>query len=188
MIKNLSLLILIVFAIVACSKSASLQSGDSSNLIKLDISIPLEKTKSEGTSTENAVNNFQIYVFDDNNKLEVYKKVDATTVTLECRPGEKRFVALANAPEIKSISDYETMQAQTSKLEENTIGNFVMIGEITTKVTEPSSVSIPVSRITAKIILMLTYVILTIISVIPNSFIMRVLPSVEGKTLPFFNP
>lgn len=42
--------------------------------------------------------------------------------------------------------------------------------------------------ITAKIILMLTYVILTIISVIPNSFIMRVLPSVEGKTLPFFNP
>lgn len=42
--------------------------------------------------------------------------------------------------------------------------------------------------ITAKIILMLTYVILTIISVIPNSFIMRVLPSVEGKTLPFLNP
>ena len=73
-----------------------------SGLVKLNLSVPLAETRSEGTENEKKVNNLQIYVFDAEDILESYSKVNAAATSVECTPGTKKIVALVNSPEIKN--------------------------------------------------------------------------------------
>ncbi len=150
-------LYLAAFAAVAfasCNEIIVNEPEKMSGLVTLDLSVPVGETKSEGTEDERRVNNLQVYLFDSEGTLEAYNNVKNTTdASVQCTPGTKTVVAIVNAPEMKDISTYDDLKGRTSMLKDNYTYNFVMVGELPVEVTGPADVTIPVSRIAAKIIL-----------------------------------
>lgn len=142
-----------VIALSACNETIVNEPEMDTGLVKLNLSLPFGETRSQGTDDERKVNGFQVYVFDSEGILEAYDNVQTSTVSIECTPGSKKIVAFVNAPEIKDVSTYEELTSLSSNLADNRRDNLVMTGEITADVTESAEITIPVSRIAAKIIL-----------------------------------
>lgn len=138
--------------IAACNEPLLCESEEMSDSVELHLSVPLAQTRSVGTEDESRVQNFQVYIFDDNGTLEAYGKVrQQTSTTLKCKPGTKQIVALVNAPEMNDIKSYQELKGKTSYMKDNTWGQFVMTGEVTEDVSASDDITIPVERILAKI-------------------------------------
>lgn len=78
---------------------------------------------------------------------------ESESVVLTCKTGPKKVVSLVNAPEITDVTTYSALCSASSFLDDNTIDSMVMSGETEVNLTATSSVTIPVSRLAAKVVL-----------------------------------
>lgn len=141
-----------VIAISSCQKEIT-QEQMSSEKVKLQISVPTAQTKVLSSVNESAVNDYQVFLFNDNGVLEDYVHQDTPDITLECTMGSKTVAVLVNAPVMSNITTMTALQNTVSKLSDNTFESFVMEGQVPVEVnsTDEISVEVPVSRKVAKI-------------------------------------
>ena len=124
--------------------------------ISLSVSVPTIKTKvSEKNSpgTPDAINTLQVFVFDEGGILEASDMTETESVVLTCKTGPKKVFSLVNAPEMADVTTYSALCSASSFLDDNTIDSMVMSGETEVNLTATSSVTIPVSRLAAKVVL-----------------------------------
>ena len=122
----------------------------------LTVGLPDSRTKvSEKNSpgTPDAINTLQVFVFDEGGILEASDMTESESVVLTCKTGPKKVVSLVNAPEMTDVTTYSALCSASSFLEDNTIDSMVMSGETEVNLTATSSVTIPVSRLAAKVVL-----------------------------------
>ena len=128
-----------------------------SNPIKVTVSIqgtaPTRAT-SVSYSDEAKVESLQVYVF-NNGKLEDYQNAGAAmTAQLTATSGLRTVWALVNAPTIKDLTTENELKAKVSRLADNDIDAFVMVGstsqELKDRLTIPITVKRFVSRVSIK--------------------------------------
>ncbi len=125
--------------------------------IKVTVSIqgtaPTRAT-SVSYSDEAKVESLQVYVF-NNGKLEDYQNAGAAmTAQLTATSGLRTVWALVNAPTIKDLTTENELKAKVSRLADNDIDAFVMVGstsqELKDRLTIPITVKRFVSRVSIK--------------------------------------
>jgi hypothetical protein len=97
------------------------------------------------------VNTLQVFVFGEGGSLETRDMSDSESIVLSCTPGSKKVVTLVNAPELTGITSYTQLAHTSSLLTDNTIDSMVMAGEKDIELSATSSITVPVSRLAAKI-------------------------------------
>lgn len=105
-------------------------------------------------SDEAKVESLQVYVF-NNGKLEDYQNAGAAmTAQLTATSGLRTVWALVNAPTIKDLTTENELKAKVSRLADNDIDAFVMVGstsqELKDRLTIPITVKRFVSRVSIK--------------------------------------
>ncbi len=125
--------------------------------IKVTVSIqgtaPTRAT-SVSYSDEAKVESLQVYVF-NNGKLEDYQNAGAAMAAqLTATSGLRTVWALVNAPTIKDLTTENELKAKVSRLADNDIDAFVMVGstsqELKDRLTIPITVKRFVSRVSIK--------------------------------------
>ena len=157
--RKLYLAALAAVAFASCNEPVVSEPENPQGLVKLDLSLSSGETKSVGTNDENRISSVQIFVFDESGDIEAYKQEKYTTQTVissaktfvDCIPGSKKIVAVANAPEMSDVESYDDFKSKTSFLADNGTRNFQMIGETDLDVVAATEITIPLSRIAAKI-------------------------------------
>ena len=121
--------------------------------VSLDVKVPVLETKVMSGVNETAINNYQVYIFDDKDRLEAYTNSNTPDITLECTLGKKTVAVLANAPEVTSLSMLDSFTSYYSRLEQNSPDAFVMEGKTTVTIENrpDNTVTVPVTRHVAKI-------------------------------------
>lgn len=143
-------------ALAACEEKINEQTVSADEMVELTVSIPSATTKvseKNEPGTPDAVNTLQVFLFDDKGALESSDLQSGTSLVLPCVPGKKKVVALVNAPDLSEVQSYSQLTGMTSKLGDNTIDSMVMEGEVEVDIAANMSVTIPVSRLAAKVIL-----------------------------------
>ena len=143
-------------ALAACEEKINEQTVSADEMVELKISIPSAATKvseKNEPGSPNAVNTLQVFLFDESGNLEASDMQQAKSVVLACVPGTKKVVALVNAPELTDVTSYSQLTSTTSKLTDNTIDSMVMEGEVDLEIDATMSVTIPVSRLAAKVVI-----------------------------------
>ena len=140
-------------AVAACDVAEESDLSVDEEKVCLGVSLPSDVTKVTGTSSEGAVNDLQVFVFDDSGNLESYGHSASSALTLECYPGTKDIVALVNAPSLSGLSKYSELIQKTSVLSDNAVSSLVMEGKTNVKVSSSTTVTVPVSRLAAKVTL-----------------------------------
>lgn len=143
-------------ALAACEEKINEQTVSADEMVELTVSIPSVATKvseKNEPGTPDAVHSLQVFLFDDTGALEASDKQSNASLVLPCVPGEKKVVALVNAPEVTGVTSYAQLTSQASRLTDNTIDSMVMEGEVEVNVTSNVSITIPVSRLAAKVVL-----------------------------------
>ena len=140
-------------ALTACNEQVIELSDESVGKVELGVTLPAAMTKVSGASSENDVNDLQIFVFDDSGSLEAYGHTASTSLTLNCFPGSKTVVALVNAPALSDVTSYSELTATASALSDNAVSSLVMEGEVPVDLKASTSVTVPVERIVAKVTL-----------------------------------
>jgi hypothetical protein len=105
-------------------------------------------------SDESKVESLQVYVF-NNGKLEDYQNAGAAMAAqLTATSGLRTVWALVNAPTIKDLTTENELKAKVSRLADNDIDAFVMVGstsqELKDRLTIPITVKRFVSRVSIK--------------------------------------
>ncbi len=157
--RKLYLAAVAAVAFASCNEPGAIDPENLQGLVKLDLSLSSGETKSVGTDDENKITGVQVFVFDDNGDLETYKLEKYTTQTpissaktfVDCTPGSKKIVAVANAPEIQDVKTYDELRSKTSFLSDNGTKRLQMIGETDMEVVTATEITVPISRIAAKI-------------------------------------
>ncbi len=110
-------------------------------------------TKVQDSSGETKVNDFQVFVFDENERLEAYgEQTGKSSLTLGLFPGQKKIHVLANAPKVSNIVDYEDLYSLVSNLKDNGVSSFVMEGYQSLKVGSTDfSTEVQASRLVSKV-------------------------------------
>jgi len=165
---------IIFFAVIAaiiattgasCDKietSSAVQSGEVCSLITVSIAgnhspfgINVPSKASINADNEVKVNSVQVFVFNGDGTLDSYvKSSSATGIRARCTNGSKTIYALANAPDLSEIVSKSELEGTTSKLSDNTLNSFVMIGSKTADVPSSGDIVIDVGRMVARISLM----------------------------------
>lgn len=152
MVRKLFMAAAAVIGMASCSEKdvefSDIPTGDK---IQLTVQLTDGVTKVTGNATDAQVNNIQIFVFDKNGIFETSSNSDASSLSLTCTTGEKKIVALANAPLETGVTDINDLRARTSDLKDCTAGSIVMAGEISETLTTSSTVTMAVERLAAKV-------------------------------------
>lgn len=151
--KRIFNVVLALSVLAACDVKETRYESCGKEMIELGVSLPSGMTKVTGESGEGAVADLQVFVFDESGALEAYGHTASSSLTLNCYPGSKKAVALVNAPSYSEITSYSGLTAKLSSLTDNAVGRLVMEGETDVRLTSSTSVTVPVSRIAAKITL-----------------------------------
>ena len=125
-----------------------------SNPIKVTVSIqgtaPTRAT-SVSYSDEAKVESLQVYVF-NNGKLEDYQNAGAAmTAQLTATSGLRTVWALVNAPTIKDLTTENELKAKVSRLADNDIDAFVMVGSTSQELKDRLTISITVKRFVSRV-------------------------------------
>ena len=142
---------------VSCAKSAGPESaGDFVELtVTADPGPTPISTRATGDNTagENAVNSVQVFIYKDG-VLESSTSQTGVLARIKVRIGDdKDIYVVTNAPDIPTASagtPADLMNHPTT-LGSNLVNNFVMTGHTTVTVYKPMSVTVPVTRMAAKI-------------------------------------
>lgn len=157
---------LIYFAAIAAELSAVFtscnrdnQSPDMSGKRQIEIHAGIMSglpTKAAVSQKENevSVNNLQIFVFNENGDIDGYtsENNNAGTVKVRCTPGKKHIYAIVNAP-AENVETENALKKKISYMKDNASRNYIMTGFITGDVDAASTVTVPVKRIAARIVL-----------------------------------
>ena len=152
MFKKMFFAVLAAVAVIGCNKNdvemPDLQSGEK---IQLTVNLPQRATKVTGEPVDHEVNDVQIFVFDKNGLFETSSRATASTLSLTCTTGEKKIVALVNAPIESSITNIAELRARTSDLSDCSADHIVMSGELTEVLTSSTTVTMQVERLAARV-------------------------------------
>ncbi len=152
MFKKMFFAVLAAVAVIGCNKNdvevQDLQSGEK---IQLTVNLPQAATKVTGDPVDYEVNDVQIFVFDKNGLYETSSRATASTLSLTCTTGEKKIVALVNAPIEDSINNIAELRSRTSDLSDCSAGHIVMSGELTEVLTSSTTVTMQVERLAARV-------------------------------------
>ncbi len=144
---------LAVIGIAACSEK--IEDGPSpEKTVNVGLSVSCDKaTKVADASGEAVVNDFQVFVFGENDRLEAYKKVKGkSSLNLGLFPGFKKVHVLANAPVYTGITSHRDLYTKVSYLKDNEPGSFVMEGYDTLTVgKEDISRELSASRLVSRV-------------------------------------
>ena len=125
--------------------------------IHLTVTVPHARTKvseKNNPGSPDAINSLQVFIFDNESGiLEASDMKESESIVLTCTAGLKKIVCLVNAPEATDATTYSELCSTSSFLDDNTIDSMVMYGETEVNLTATSSVTIPVSRLAAKVVL-----------------------------------
>ena len=103
-------------------------------------------------SKETKINNVQIFVFNEDGKLDSYHAgTESKQIKIRCSSGKKKVISIVNAPSLSTCTDTTTLLGKTTSLSDNRIGNFVMTGRASATLPDDASVNVKVSRITARV-------------------------------------
>lgn len=157
-IKSILALAAIVAVFASCNKEVATSNIKSGEPIDVSFSLaPKDATKSSSASTfEKTINNFQIFVFNENGTLDAAgKQTGNTPLTLLCTTGPKRIYALVNHSEdiTKKTENEKALLAVKSYLQDNRYttdpnneslkGGFVLFGKETQTLSkEPVTVEV----------------------------------------------
>ena len=144
-----------VFALTGCNeKNVELDetaAGDSADKIQLTVRVPESATKVTGTSSDDAVKDLQVFVFDKNGVYETSSQGSGSSLSLTCTTGETTVVALVNAPQEVEVDNITELRSRTSDLKDCSPDAIVMAGELTQVLQASSSLTITVERLAAKV-------------------------------------
>ncbi|MGM9748240.1 MAG: fimbrial protein [Candidatus Cryptobacteroides sp.] len=105
-------------------------------------------TKASATLDEKKVKSLQMFVFGEDGTLEVKSAYlqNESSVNLQCTKGEKKVVAVVNAPNLPTVRAYTDFNSLYSNLSDNTRTSLVMVGDTTVTVsvvaTEPIAIKV----------------------------------------------
>ena len=138
---------------VSCNKTDSpAQTEGTPAELTLNISNGAFTKAAINDANENKVNNVQIFVFRKDGELDAYAtSTQKNDIKVSCTTGPKDVYALVNAPDGSKISKKSELEATTSKLSDNSLTNFVMIGSKPIDMTPSVNETIMVSRIAARL-------------------------------------
>jgi hypothetical protein len=152
MFKKMIFAVFAAVAVIGCNeKDVEMQDMQSGEKIQLTVNLPQAATKVTGTPADDKVNDVQIFVFDKNGLYETSSRATASTLSLTCTTGEKKIVALVNAPIESSITNIAELRARTSDLSDCSAGHIVMSGELTEVLTSSTTVTMQVERLAARV-------------------------------------
>ena len=149
--KQLLSSILLTLPLCACQEEGLRTTGQLS--ISISAALPGE-TRTTGASPagESRINGLQVFVFDPDGRLESSASSSSDTVRLRCRYGEKHIWAVANAPALSSVATLQDLLSSVSRLDDNAPASLVMAGDRPLTVDSDQSVTVPVSRLCAKVV------------------------------------
>lgn len=138
-------------ALCACQKALFRPAGQAT--VSISLALPGE-TRTTGASSigESRINTLQVFIFNPDGSLESSASSSADTVRLRCRYGAKTIWAIANAPDLSAVTTLGALAASVSRLDDNAPASLVMAGDRSLTIDSDRSVSIPVSRLCAKIV------------------------------------
>ena len=144
--------VLAAVAVIGCNeKDVEMPDIQTGEKIQLTVNLPQAATKVTGDPTDDEVNDVQIFVFDKNGLYEASSRATASTLSLTCTTGEKKIVALVNAPIESSVANIAELRSRTSKLSDCSAGHIVMSGELTEVLTSSTTVTMQVERLAARV-------------------------------------
>lgn len=150
---------LFALMLVSCEKKNLPVSGEVKETVPLEIVLASEETKvaEEGGNEEKSVSDYQVLIYDMSSRmLEAYATPDpaAVSVNMQCTTGPKEVVVLANAPDVRGITSYDTFLKTKSRLADNNIGDLVMEGHASPNLTAAGgTVNVDIRRIVSKVVL-----------------------------------
>lgn len=143
---------------ISCSKAENDTADFNDGKYTLTINLDREHgqvftTKAELVeSNETKINNVQIFVFNEDGKLDSYHAgTESKQIKIRCSSGKKKVISIVNAPSLSTCTDTTTLLGKTTSLSDNKIGNFVMTGRASATLPDNASVNVKVSRITARV-------------------------------------
>lgn len=152
MIKKLFFAAFAALAFVGCNEDRVEpfidQTGEK---VQLTVTIPSNETKVTGYPSDTQINSIQVFVFDKNGIYETSDKGYGSALSLTCTTGEKKIVALINAPAETSVANIDELRARIVDLNECEAGSIVMSGEVTKTLSVSSIVAMQVQRLAAKV-------------------------------------
>ena len=120
--------------------------------VRLDVSVPVSSmTKLTDAGDESAVNRVQVFVFREDGSIDASGIAGSGSIELDCTAGDRSIVAVVNTPEIDGIYDMAGLEEKMSVLQDNSAGSLVMSGIMNVTLTASASVTVPVSRLAAKV-------------------------------------
>ena len=145
-------------ALVGCENSLNGPSDvqESGDPVCLTVSVSGAATKIAGDPdaiNDRKVNSLQVFVF---NRHGIYQASDYATsdeVTLTCTTGDKKIVALVNAPKEEGVGTIQELAARVVNLEDSDEDDLVMIGSDDVTLAADTPVTIEVKRLVAKVCL-----------------------------------
>ena len=148
--------LLSAFALLLSCGKAQLQSTDYEGggiYSVLKVSSAGTKLTAPTAEDESKVNNTQFFMFDAEDSLEVFMKVDTDTVQMCSTGGWKTIYALTNCPkEYSGIKTVNELKALAVDLSVNSRNSFVMSGSLRVKLPVDGSLSIPVGRLVSRVV------------------------------------
>ena len=138
----------------SCTKMAEAeQPQNNDDLYDIVFKIPTEETKTTNGISDSNISSLQLYVFKTDGTIEnsVYL-TNATTVSLKCTQGQKDIIAVANAPKLQNVSNYSELKSRTTTLAKNSTSNLIMVGITKAVIQSGTTVTVPVKRAAAMIL------------------------------------
>lgn len=141
---------------ISCSKAendtADFNDGKYTLTINLDSGLSMTTRAALNKAGEKEINNVQIFVFNEDGKLDSYHAgTESKQIKIRCSSGKKKVISIVNAPSLSTCTDTTTLLGKTTSLSDNRIGNFVMTGRASATLPDDASVNVKVSRITARV-------------------------------------
>lgn len=100
---------------------------------------------------EQKVNSLQVFVF-NGEALDGYGAAEnSKTVTIDCTAGSRDIYAVVNADDLSAVDSKAELLATVSVLD-NDVKSFEMFGKVTETLTAGSSITVPVDRFAARVV------------------------------------
>lgn len=139
-------------ALSGCSEKNSDSPVLADGNVELTLSVPCTATKVSGVpSSEDAIKDLQVLVFNSKGMLETYKHGNGNIMSLTCTAGEKRIAVFVNAGQQNSVGYERELPQLASDLTDNGPGRLVMAGDTSVVLTASGSLNLEVRRMAARI-------------------------------------
>lgn len=108
-------------------------------------------TKSDNKANESIINSLQVFVFRSNGVLDAYAFGTNPSLQISCTTGPMDIYAVINAPSLSSVKTKYELISKFTYLTDNSLTNLVMVGNVSSTISEASAITIPVIRIVARL-------------------------------------